>query len=199
VSSMPSGGPPYYPPYPPPQPAGSVAGTLFGLATLLGGLLVVAGSFMPWLTASAPFAGTISRSGVDGGGDGVITLIIGVLAVTIGGVRLLSQRVPRVVQHLPVTFGLLAIWTGFYDLDAVQEMAAELSANENTSAMTGPGLYTIITGGFLVTIGGFVSHRRRPPAPPPVYRPPLGTPPVPPPVLRPHPPGPPPGWPGRER
>jgi hypothetical protein len=34
----------------------------------------VVGAFLPWFTATFPLAGSISRSGLDGGGDGKIAL-----------------------------------------------------------------------------------------------------------------------------
>ena len=43
-----------------------------GLLMLGGAALVVVGSFLPWITATAPFVGTVSRSLMDGGSDGVI-------------------------------------------------------------------------------------------------------------------------------
>jgi hypothetical protein len=43
--------------------------------TTLGGLLIVLGSFLPWLTATAPLIGTITVNGLQGGGDGIITLV----------------------------------------------------------------------------------------------------------------------------
>jgi hypothetical protein len=143
----------------PPPPIRSVAGTVFGMTTLLGGLLVVVGSFMPWLTVAAAFVGTISYSGVEGGKDGVITLIIGVLAVTVGAVRLLSQRVPRVVQHISAALGVLVLAIGFYDLEEVRQRVAGFSTEPYGTAFTGPGLYAVIVGGGLITIGGLVSQR----------------------------------------
>ena len=78
---QPTAQPPQSPPpaaQPPesPPPAGLVRNQIVPGATMigLGGLLIVLGSFLPWLTATAPFVGTISRNGMEGG-DGIITLI----------------------------------------------------------------------------------------------------------------------------
>jgi hypothetical protein len=134
---------------------------VFAVATLLGGLLVVVGSFLPWVTFHAAFVGSISYSGVDGGKDGLITLVFGVLTVAIGAVRL-TERLPRVLQHLPAPLGLLTLAIGFYDLDEIQVRVAEFSSEqEYGTAMVGGGLYTLIIGGVLATIGGLVSQRPR--------------------------------------
>jgi integrase len=47
----------------------------------VGGALAVVGSFLPWITATAAFLGTITRSGLDGRGDGMVTLVGGLVAV----------------------------------------------------------------------------------------------------------------------
>jgi hypothetical protein len=56
--------------------------------TTLGGLLIVLGSFLPWLTATAPLIGTITVNGLQGGGDGIITLALGIITVVIGILQL---------------------------------------------------------------------------------------------------------------
>jgi hypothetical protein len=76
---------PQPPPPPPPAPSGLMRNPVVPGATmaLLGGVLIVLGSFLPWLTATAPLVGTISRNGMEGG-DGIITLILGVVTILIG-------------------------------------------------------------------------------------------------------------------
>ena len=47
------------------------------------GLAMIIGPFLPWVTATAPFAGTISRSGMDYGEVGIVTMAgLALLAVT---------------------------------------------------------------------------------------------------------------------
>src|SRR5205823_1570587 len=67
-----------------PQPATALAGREGVVVVLLGALGLAVGSFLPWLTATAPFVGTISRSGLDGGGDGILTLIAGIVVGLLG-------------------------------------------------------------------------------------------------------------------
>jgi hypothetical protein len=65
--------------------------TRTGFHILLGaGALLVVGALLPWATVIAPFVGTISAAGTDG--DGVITLVLGLLVGACGIVGLRSQR-----------------------------------------------------------------------------------------------------------
>src|SRR5205823_5619316 len=50
-------------------PAPSTRGRQGVFVVLLGAVGLGVGSFLPWLTATVPFVGTISRSGLDGGGE----------------------------------------------------------------------------------------------------------------------------------
>jgi hypothetical protein len=68
--------------------------------TLLGGVLIVLGSFLPWLTATAPLVGTMSRNGMEGG-DGIITLILGVVTILIGVTQLTATNLPTLLQRSP--------------------------------------------------------------------------------------------------
>src|SRR5450756_2190506 len=58
-------------PLPVARPAGGTNGPALGM--IAGGIIVIVGSFLPWLTATAAFVGTINRNGIDGGGDGIFT------------------------------------------------------------------------------------------------------------------------------
>jgi hypothetical protein len=58
-----------------------------GWCLVVAGGLVAIGAFLPWATA---FGGALSRNGLDGGSDGIITLILGIALAAIGvviGVR----------------------------------------------------------------------------------------------------------------
>lgn len=97
-------------PFPPggstPQPPRGNRINVFALIALFGGLLLVAGTFMPWLNMASGFS-TRSISALDVGGDGIIFLGCGVTTVCIVAARLLSS-IPSIVQRLPVVIGALA-------------------------------------------------------------------------------------------
>lgn len=44
------------------------------IVVILGAACIAVGAFLPWVKVSAPLIGTITRSGMDGGGDGLIFL-----------------------------------------------------------------------------------------------------------------------------
>jgi hypothetical protein len=66
--------------------------------TVLGGLLIVLGSFPPWLSFTAPFGGTVTRNGMEGG-DGIITLILGVVTILIGVTQVTATRLPAFLRR----------------------------------------------------------------------------------------------------
>lgn len=51
---------------------------------IAGGALLALGAFLPWITVIAPLVGQLTRSGVDGGGDGWVVLGLGIVAVVLG-------------------------------------------------------------------------------------------------------------------
>ena len=66
--------------------ARGVGGTIVAL-----GFLVVVAALLPWVS----FAGLVSANGVDGGGDGWVTLLSGLIAMGCGGARLVAVPVGR--------------------------------------------------------------------------------------------------------
>lgn len=119
---------------------------------LVGGAAVVAGAFLPWKSL-----GMISRSGVDGGGDGVITALFGLLVLLAAAAPLRGWR-----WGTCVTLGLLATAIGVFDYLAVQQQISELQASDNpfAGAMTvGSGLYATIGGGILAVLGALTAKK----------------------------------------
>jgi hypothetical protein len=117
-----------------------------------GGVLVAAGSLLPWITATAPFVGTISRSGVDMGSDGVALLIGGIAVAVALAFVAFSDVAPSVDQGIAVA-GLIAgvgggwlAWSDKKELESrVAGLAGELAAN------VGAGVWLVLVGcGLLV-------------------------------------------------
>jgi hypothetical protein len=120
-----------------------------GAAVLLGGIGVVVGSFLPWITVSSAFT-TVSRSGIDGGGDGVITLVIGAL-IAVCGVFLATGRKAVAAWAAGLVLGLAAAGIGILDAADVQERI-EGVGSAAAMASTGAGLYVVIVGGVLAAL-----------------------------------------------
>lgn len=132
----------------------------FAAITVGGGALAAAGSFMPWLTATVSFLGTtISRSGLDGGGDGVITLIVGVVVAAVGVARL-TTVLPSWVARTPIVLGALLAAIAVMDLSSVADRAAA-NSSPLLIVSTGAGLYVILVGALAAVFGGCVVTRGR--------------------------------------
>jgi hypothetical protein len=117
---------------------------------------VIVGTFLPWLSASAAFVGTISRDLISSG-DG--QFLAGVAAV--GGLigLWLLLRGPSVSGGILVL--LLAVVAGFIlviDYQDVSQRVANLTAGTSSMiADVGPGPYLSGLGLLVWVIGGLVS------------------------------------------
>jgi hypothetical protein len=60
--------------------------TPWAWATLAGGIGLIVGSFLPWVTATAVLIGTVSVSGMSG--DGIFTLATGGVVALVGALAL---------------------------------------------------------------------------------------------------------------
>jgi hypothetical protein len=141
-----------------PPPAGLVRNQIVPGATMigLGGLLIVLGSFLPWLTATAPFVGTITRKGMEGG-DGIITLILGVVTILIGVSQLTATQMPALLQRSSIVTGVITGAVAIYDYVEVQRRIEDVKEQtELISASVGAGIWTLIVGAILAIVGGMV-------------------------------------------
>lgn len=147
---------------PPPPPAPAVTASrsnqrLIGPGlVLVGGALAAVGSFLPWVTASAG-ALSASRNGIDGGGDGYISLILGGVLVLVGILAVVSKpsRTWGVVALIPAVLLLLL---GVTDLQSVGERISSLDSS--ISGGVGIGLIAVVFGAVIGIIGGIVCLRR---------------------------------------
>ena len=110
--------------------------------------MITAGAFLPWKSL-----GMIHRSGVDGGGDGVITAILGLLVVVAATAPLRGWR-----RLLCLLCSAAAIVVGVVDIMQVQRQIDSLEGNPFQGAMTvGYGLYATVAGGVCAVIGAAVA------------------------------------------
>lgn len=135
---------------------------------MIGGVLGAVGSFMPWVTVKTAF-GSVSRNGVEGGGDGIITLVLGIALAVLGYRLLAAPSVPS--WDVVAVAGVLAAF-GVFEFFSVQERIAD-SASEFAVADVGTGIYAILVGAGVAFVAGIgwldalVSRPPPAPAPPP--------------------------------
>lgn len=158
---------------------------LGGVLALIGGGLLVVGSFLDWAEVSG--TGTsVTASGTEGT-DGWITLVAGALAL-VAGLTLVRGAGKRAVAILAIVAGLVGGGVGLYDAltakDSVLDSAAEELARgyggsvEQMRALLDAaidagelgvtiaiGLYLVIVGGAIAIIGGGIALRRASAAP----------------------------------
>jgi len=145
--------------------------TMALLAVAGGGLLII-GSFMPWLKASAAFVGSLSVNGLDGGGDGIYLLIIGAFMLALGTAMLIGWTVkPLTAGWLMTSATIISIFIVIVDYGDVSERASQASSDV-ALASVGPGLIICALGSVALFVGALVAfktHRESttnvPPAP----------------------------------
>jgi hypothetical protein len=134
---------------------------------VVGGVIaVIVGAFLPWVTASAAFVGTITRVGTDG--DGKITLALALAAGIVALVALRQRAAPQVWALAVV--GVLAIviaGIGIYDWNDIRQAVNDLSPEEQRliTASVGSGVYVTVAGAVAMFIGCVLGNadRTRPP------------------------------------
>lgn len=130
-----------------------------------GALATVAGSFMAWVKVTAPFVGTVSMSGTDGG-DGYFTILLGLAAGVLAWLWG-DRRTPRPEWLLGV--GVVIVAFTLYEWIDISGELRDLRADFAHGSVAA-GLFFLLVGGVLVSLGGELLRRHRPPsrpAPPP--------------------------------
>jgi hypothetical protein len=159
-----SSAPPTWPSTPPPPapaapPAWSQVTKGFNTTAValgLGALLIGVGSFLPWITVSSIVSS--SRSGLDGG-DGVLTLAIGIVLVLVAFANFSGGGLGPASRALSLLGGLGAIGIAIYDGIDVSSQIAGISSVD-VSGSVGMGLFVVgIGGGVAVLVALFgASH-----------------------------------------
>ena len=158
---------------PPPLPTQLEPATIWGASfAMLAGVLMIVGSFLPWMTATittfstSAFFGptidteTITRNGWQLGADkgfsidGLLILIFGVITLLIGLTRLADSPMPRYVQRSSIVTGLAATGIMIWATVQVQDFVA--SRELGIDANVGPGPAVVFVGCFFAVIGGLI-------------------------------------------
>jgi hypothetical protein len=163
-----------WPPPPPPDPqkaeqasaspGGPTSKTsqpVYFWLTVAGAAAVVVGAFLPWVTATAAFVGTITRNGTDG--DGRLTLALG---AAVGILALTKIRSGPTPPRVFILVGLLAVAIGAiagYDWrnlnDAITGMTPE--QKRLIIASVGNGVYLTLGGAVAILVGAIMGNDAR--------------------------------------
>jgi hypothetical protein len=124
------------------------------------GVAAIIAAFLPWITVSAPFYGSISRSGIDNGGDGTITAVLGLVVVIVAlTCRRFSDRVVGIVVIcLGVAVGAIGAWD-WHNLNDKIHLAT--SQSNLIAASVGVGLYVTIAAAIAAVVAGVLRMERR--------------------------------------
>jgi hypothetical protein len=132
---------------------------------VLGGALMVLGSFLPWDQASA-FLIQISRNGMQLGAnrgfsvDGLATLLFGIGAVGAGWARLSAGATPRIARWSPPWLGLAGIVISGWDLHEISNFNNTIKSTIVTASI-GYGLWLVLVGSVAVLLGGLRGPKSR--------------------------------------
>jgi hypothetical protein len=135
------------------RPAGN---TQAGWLTLAGGVLVVLGVFLPWITASGP-GGSVSFSGLDSNEWGFV--ILGGFAI----VRGLSMARPdrfHFTLGTPLIGGIILAVLVALRWGDLQDALAIYRTQPGVTASLGIGVWSVIAGTACVLLGGVMLLRR---------------------------------------
>jgi vacuolar-type H+-ATPase subunit I/STV1 len=107
--------------------------------TVVGGLLVVIGAFLPWVSTPV-----VSPAGIDG--DGVYSLAFGILALAV----VLFRRWERLDAAGVALFGVLTLAVG---LNTFTSLSGQIAGTISFSLTPGIGLYMTLFGGLVLLAG----------------------------------------------
>ena len=138
----------------PPRPAVPVGSALL----IVGGVLLIAGSFLEWFAIEGTKYTGFSGSGSDTK-DGPVFVFFGVLALGFGIAQLMARKV-LAVAILAIVFAALALFAAIADLGDVSD-AMDLAKVIGVDASQGPGLWVILVGSLVALAGGIATTAKR--------------------------------------
>lgn len=138
----------------PPRPAVQAG----SLVLIVGGVLMIAGSFLEWFSVQGTKYTGFSGSG-DDMKDGPVFVFFGVLAIGFGLAQLLARKV-LAVAILSIVFAALALFAALADLGDVSD-AMDLAKLVGVDASQGPGLWVILVGSVVALAGGIATTAKR--------------------------------------
>ncbi|HTG47792.1 MAG TPA: hypothetical protein VK646_09075 [Actinomycetota bacterium] len=122
-----------------------------------GGVLVVVGALLPWITASGPMR-SVSINGLDAGGWAF--LLLGGFALARGASMRWPDRVP-IRLGTPLIGGVLLAGLLVMRWGAIQDAVNSARTLPGVTASLGVGLWATIAGIAAILAGGLLAGRRR--------------------------------------
>lgn len=149
---------------------------LAGILVIVGGAMLVVGSFLTWAELSSVDASLVAQGVEDS--RGYTTLAVGIVSLLVGFVMIRSRSRSRMLAILAVAAGLLGAGVAVYEAlttkaavlnAAAEELAPSLGATAaqvrevfeqlidagQLSVSVGIGLYVVMGGGIVALLGGF--------------------------------------------
>jgi hypothetical protein len=120
--------------------------------------LIAIGAFLPWFTVTAPFVGTIERTGIALGdgllamGMGIVIAIIGIQAVLGGGSG---------SRNGLIGLGIVSILGGGLEAASISSRISGLDSDIRPLADVGAGIWLVIAGGSMTAVAAAVLRTER--------------------------------------
>jgi hypothetical protein len=130
------------------------------ITVTIGAALMMLASFLPWVTIRTGL-GSLSKSGLEG--DGIITLFLGISALT-AGIFLLLKRGWSGTPWLIVLDGVLAFGLAWFDYNDISTDIRSLNTQFG-QASVGIGVTLVFFAAAMLIVGGWMSRRRSQPQP----------------------------------
>jgi hypothetical protein len=134
--------------------------------SIIGGSLMVVGSFLPWTSVQAQFLERVPRNGIDNDVIRVIALILGFLAAGVGVARLRIASLRRSLEFVPLVAGLATGALLMYDLFSVLSLYVPVFKDEVfrqarglSFLSVGLGTYAAGVGALCAIVGGIAVRR----------------------------------------
>ena len=137
-----------------PRPAVTVGAGLL----VVGGLLLIVGSFLTWFSVLGE-SYTGFSSGDGGTKDGPVFLFLGVVVLAFGIVQLLARKV-LAIGILAIVMSALALLAALADIGDVSDNM-DLADSVGIEASTGPGLWVILIGALIAMAGAIATVAKR--------------------------------------
>jgi len=137
----------------PPQPARKLKHS--HILSILSGLLLVAGAFLPWATLSNSLGASYTITGIEA--DGIFTIVIGAVIVLVSYLLIIRKAKGKKSGIGLFVVGLVALVIGAIDTMGVNQVIEEkksVMAQSGIAAHVGIGLYLTLIGGILALIAG---------------------------------------------